>query len=499
MRATNDPSWVRRTGQVLRPDPARVVSLIFLPGQEMAASGESRSSAVVERVLALPEDEVTDTLATALDTFGHRHRDLPATWAANAGLLEHRLVGIGAISSARRQLIGAYFTQEYAIEGAALFNPSMVAHPDQSGLEAGSTRFLMTVRAVGEGHVSSVEMRTGVIDSRDIVTLDPPPTVAVLAAHLPTTYSREAFSQQFRALGGEHANSDFVLETLPATFTRDDLDLALAGLRDQRLTRGAAVRTLERFERIAACSYATEFPESSSPQERVLMPRGPSESHGMEDVRLTRFLDAGADPEYLGTYTAYDGRNVSSQLLRTRDFRHFDIAQLSGPGAQNKGLALFPRQVDGRYVALSRADRESNGVTTSADLRHWDKPVLVQTPHRPWEIVQLGNCGPPIETESGWLVLTHGVGPMRQYGIGAILLDIDDPTVVRGRLSRPLLTPDADERSGYVPNVVYSCGAMLHGRTLVLPYGCSDSETRLALVDLDELLAELGSGGSDAT
>lgn len=495
MTSTDDVAWVRRTDLVLRPDPARVVGTIFLPGQEMAATGESRSSAVVDRVLALTEVEVADSLRAVTDAFGHRHRDLPATWAINAGLLEHRLGDAGAISDARRQLIGAYFTQEYAIEGAALFNPSMVEHPDQRGVDAGSTRFLMTVRAVGEGHVSSIEMRTGVIDSRDVVTLDPAPDVAVLAARAPAVYSREAFGHQFRELGGEHANSDFVLDALPERFTRDDLDTALSGLRAQRLTRGAAVRTLERFERIAACSYAVEFPDSSSLQERVLTPRGPSESHGMEDVRLVRFLAPDGRGEYLATYTAYDGRNVSSQLLRTADFRRFDVAPLSGPGAQNKGMALFPRQVDGGYLALSRADRESNGVTTSTDLWHWSKPVLVQTPHRPWEIVQLGNCGPPIETYAGWVVLTHGVGPMRRYGIGAILLDVDDPTIVRGRLSRPLLTPNADERSGYVPNVVYSCGGMLHGRTLVLPYGCSDRETRLCLVDLDGLVAELTSTG----
>ncbi|HEY5137342.1 MAG TPA: glycoside hydrolase family 130 protein [Candidatus Nanopelagicales bacterium] len=484
---------------MLRPDPARVVSTIFLPGQEMAASGESRSTAVLERVLALSESDVEETLARVVESFGPRHRDLPAAWATNSGLLRHRLVGSGRISAARLQLIGAYFTQEYAVEGAALFNPSMVEHPDQSGLEPGSTRFLMTVRAVGEGHVSSVELRTGVIDVLDVVRLDPPPTVAVLPAGTATTYVGDVFAQQLREHGGDHANSDFVLDALPATFTRPELDLALAQLRDQLLTRGSAVRTIERIERIAACNYAIEFPASSSPQERVIMPRSPSESHGIEDVRVVRFLETDGGPAYLATYTAYDGSSISSQLLQSDDFRTFTVAQLSGPGSKNKGMALFPRRVRGRYVALSRADRESNAVTTSVDLRHWETPVLVQTPHQPWEIVQLGNCGPPIETESGWLVLTHGVGPMRQYSIGALLLDLDDPTVVTGRLSRPLLTPAADERSGYVPNVVYSCGAMLHGRTLVLPYGCSDWETRIALVDLDGLLTELRTEGAGPT
>jgi predicted GH43/DUF377 family glycosyl hydrolase len=290
---------------------------------------------------------------------------------------------------------------------------------------------------------------------------------------------------------GDRTNSDFVLDALPETFSRAELDVALQNLRDQRLTRGAATRTIERFEWIAGCSYTVEFPPSSDAQERVLMPRGPSEAKGMEDVRLVRFPGEDGSWDYVGTYTAYDGDRISTQMIGTRDFRTFTVTRLSGPGSRNKGLALFPRKIAGRYVAMSRADRESNGITTSSDLQHWDEPVLVQTPLQPWEIVQLGNCGPPVETEAGWLVLTHGVGPMRQYGIGALLLDLDDPTVVLGCLRRPLLVPDADERDGYVPNVVYSCGAMLHGRTLVLPYGSSDSAIRIALVDLDPLLAEL--------
>jgi predicted GH43/DUF377 family glycosyl hydrolase len=493
MSTSGDPEWVRRTEHVLRPDPSRVVSLLFLPGQEMAAAGESRSTAVLERVLALSETEVSASLEHLLTAFDARHRDLTATWDSHATLLEHRLTGDG-MSAPRRQLIGAYFTQEFALEGAALCNPSMVVHPDQSSIEPGATRFVMTVRAVGEGHVSSVGLRTGVIDREDVVTLDPAPGVAVLPAPVTTTYSRAGFEHQLRELGGESANADFVLDGLSDRFTRQDLDMALAELRRQKLTRGAAVRTIERLEHISACSYATEFPASSTVQERVLMPRGRSESHGMEDVRAVRFIDDD-EAAYLATYTAYDGRNVSSQLLRTEDFRRFDIEQMSGPGSKNKGMALFPRRLDGRYVAMSRADRESNGVTTSSDLRHWERPVLVQTPHEPWEVVQLGNCGPPVETEAGWLVLTHGVGAMRQYAIGAILLDFEDPTVVRGRLRRPLLTPQADERSGYVPNVVYSCGAMLHARTLVLPYGCSDARTRLALVGLDPLLDELHASG----
>jgi predicted GH43/DUF377 family glycosyl hydrolase len=242
-----------------------------------------------------------------------------------------------------------------------------------------------------------------------------------------------------------------------------------------------------------------EFPTGSTLPERVLMPRSPAESHGMEDLRLVRLpLDDGGS-EYVGTYTAYDGSRVSSHLLSTLDFRRFTVRRLSGRGSRDKGLALFPRTIRGRYVALSRTDRESNGITTSHDLQNWTQPEIVQRPERPWELIQLGNCGSPIETEHGWLVLTHGVGPMRTYSMGAMLLDLDDPTQVLGRLSEPLLRPEDDERSGYVPNVVYSCGALLHGGTLVIPYGCSDTSSRIALVELEPLLAELLASPSTPT
>jgi predicted GH43/DUF377 family glycosyl hydrolase len=487
-------SWVRRTDLVLSPDPSRVVSRIFLPGQEMPTAGISRSTAVLERVLQLTDAEVGTALEEARGDFGGRHRDIAATWDANADLVDHRRVSAEDLSAQRRQLIGAYFTQEYSIEGAALFNPSMVAHPDQSGLAEGSTRFLMTLRAVGEGHISSIELRTGVVDAHDEVVLDPSPEYAVLATPTAATFSREAFEHELHDVGGEHANSDFVLDLLPPTFTRVQLEEALSDLLDQRLTRGSGVRAIDRLTWIADSNYAVEFPESSLLQERVLMPRGPAESHGMEDARAVRFVEDDGTAEYLATYTAYDGRDITSQLLRTPDFRTIESIQLSGPGSRNKGLALFPRRVGGRFLAVSRADRESNAITSSDDLRHWAEPELVQAPTEPWETVQLGNCGPPIETEAGWLVLTHGVGAMRVYSIGALLLDLDDPTVVLGRLTSPLLTPAPDERSGYVPNVVYSCGALLHGRTLVLPYGCSDTRSRVALVDLDRLLDDLRPG-----
>ncbi|WP_239069919.1 glycoside hydrolase family 130 protein [Cellulomonas chitinilytica] len=468
-----------------------MLARLFLPGQEIGPSGESRSAAVLGRVLALDDDEVDRELRDLVARFGDRHHDIEATWDEHFALVRHRVAGARQLPTNRRRLAGAYFTHEYSVEAAALFNPSMVQHPDQSGLPAGSTRLLMTVRGTGEGHVSSMEIRTGTIDVAGAVTLDAAPTRTLPPVVTEPRFVRAVFEHQLADLDGEHENAGFVLAALGPLFDRADLDAALDDLRAQRLTRGSAVRTTEWFDRIARRSYRAEFPPGSPWSERVLMPQSPAESHGIEDVRLVRFAADDGTVTYLGTYTAFDGRDISIQLLRTHDFAAFSSEPLSGPGARNKGLALFPRRIGGRYVALSRADRESNAVSVSDDLLRWGEPVVVQRPEHGWELVQLGNCGPPIETERGWLVLTHGVGAMRTYSIGALLLDLEDPTRVVGRLACPLLTATGEERSGYVPNVVYSCGAMKHGRTLVLPYGSSDSATRIALVDLDALLDAL--------
>lgn len=496
MTAPARQALIRRTAHLLRPDPTRVVSKIFLPGQELVGSERSRSAAVLERVLAMPEAEVVRLLAATMASFGPRHRNLAAMLESRFGLVAHRLDDPGALSPERRQLIGAYFSQEYAIEAAALFNPSMVPHPDQEGLPAGSTRFVMSARGVGEGHISSIEFRTGTIDQDDALVFDPLSGMTMLPQTIPTTYSRAVFAQQYAELGGDQSSARFLLEDLPPLFVRADLDRAVGELRAQRLTRASATKTIERFERIAACNYSITFPVDSALSERVILPTGPSESNGLEDLRLVRFTEPDGGSVYLGTYTAFDGDRVVPQLLRTNDFRTFHITQLSGPAAKNKGMALFPRQVNGQDLALSRWDREDNSLAVSKDLFAWEDLATLQTPHEPWEAVQLGNCGSPIETPLGWLVLTHGVGPMREYSIGAALLDLDDPRKVLGRLREPLISSDAEQRDGYVPNVVYSCGGLLHGRTLVLPYGTCDVAIRIALIDLDVLLQELLGEGS---
>jgi predicted GH43/DUF377 family glycosyl hydrolase len=482
---------VTRTSLRLRPDPRRVVVRLFLPGQEHLGNGESRAAGVVDRILALSDDEVTAALDAVLIGFDGRHRQLRATLEDHFDLVAHRLAGSAALSPERRLLMGAFFTAEYSVEAAAVCNPSIVLAPDQQGTAPGEARFVMSLRGVGEGHVSCIEFRTGVVGTDGGVHLDDPGPFLVPGRPVAPVYEREVFRGKLAESGAHGESAAFVLDTLPARFTPNELELALAGLEAQVVTHSGVRATIDHVRGIGFSNYDTEFPDDSRIAERVLLPTGPTESHGMEDARFVRFVDDDGTVTYYATYTAFDGVHVAPQLLETADFRRFRITQLTGPAAKNKGLALFPRRVGGRYVALSRWDRERNAVVTSDDCRSWEAATTLQSPERPWELLQLGNCGSPVETPEGWLVLTHGVGPMRVYSIGAVLLDLDDPTRMLARLSAPLLSPDDTERDGYVPNVVYSCGALLYGNSLVLPYGIADATVGIALVPIRELLDRL--------
>ena len=487
---SDDPALVRRGTQVLRADPRRVVTRLFLPGQEMVTHGISRADAVIGRVLAMTENQVSAALAATVTRFADRHHDLHAVFAEHFALVAHRLPRTADGSAERRDLIGAYFTREYSVEAAALFNPSIVVHPDQSGLATGELRFIMSVRAVGEGHISSIEFRTGVLTGSAGIRIDTPGRHLVTGRATPATMSRE-FLRDALAERADAGTADHLLSLLPAQFDTRDLDSAIASVERDKLTRRSAEAIIERIRWIVSCNYQLHFPGDRTLSERVIYPTSADESHGVEDARFTRFVEDDGRVTYYATYTAFDGSNVAPHLLQTNDFQTFDITQLVGPAAKNKGMALFPRRVNGKYLALSRWDREDIGLASSTDTREWGGGVTVQNPEQPWELIQLGNCGSPIETSDGWLVLTHGVGPMRTYGIGAILLDLDDPSTMIGALSQPILTPTEEERDGYVPNIVYSCGALLHEQTLVLPYGCSDSSIRVAFVNVSELLNRL--------
>jgi predicted GH43/DUF377 family glycosyl hydrolase len=479
-----------RTHHRLMPDSSRRLSRLFVPGQETLIRGGSRARAVMDRVLAMSDDDVDRTLARTVARFADRYRDLADTLERNFGLVAHRLGDEMSVGTARQRLIGAYFTQEYALEAAALFNPSIVPHPDQAGCGPGELRFVVSLRAVGEGHLSSIEFRTGTISSESAISIDEPGRFLCTGHSRPAAYDRHLFQEKLAELGREDENAQFLWSLLPPRFSMAELDAAVGELSLQQVTRGDSVALIDWVRWMAASNYEVEFDQQHALSERVLWPSGPAESHGMEDARFVRFID-GDDQTYFATYTAFDGYKVSSHLLETSDFVTFTVSQLSGPSTGNKGMALFPRRINGRYAALSRWDRESNAIAYSDDRHRWGPAVTLQEPARPWELVQLGNCGSPIETAAGWLVFTHGVGPMREYAIGAILLDLDEPERLISALPEPLLVADESERDGYVPNVVYSCGALLHGQTVVLPYACSDSSVRIGTVDLARLLDRL--------
>ena len=488
-------SLVRRLDTTVVAEPSRVLGRLFVPGHEHFTEAESRATSVLGSVLALHEDVVVTTLEDVRARYADRHRDLAQLLRRSFDQIEHRIPRAQALSTEREQLLGAWFTQEYALEAAALFNPSAVPHPDQSGLVEGELRFILSLRSVGEGHLSSIAFHAGVVGVDGTVRLDPRSDHAETGAVTDTTHSRAVLAARLAEEGADGESTGFLLALLPPDFLASDLTEALSGLAEQSVTRHGAAHTAALALALVGCEYAVAFDAGTDLTERVLWPVSPSESHGMEDARFVQVEDG----RYLATYTAYDGRDISSRLLETRDFRTFRVGGLAGDAVRNKGVALFPRTVGGRHLALSRHDRESCSLAVSEDGLVWRAGPVVHAPTRPWELIQTGNCGSPVETDEGWVVLTHGVGPMREYVLGALLLDLDDPTVVRGSLREPLLRASDAERDGYVPNVVYSCGGLRHGDLLLLPYGASDASVRFSVVDLPGLTSQLLRDGPSPT
>ena len=487
-------SLVRRSPVHIAADRSRVVTRLFVPGHEGFDQQESRSTTVLHRVLALSDDEVEKSYDDVRARFEGRHHGLTETFLRHADELSDRLDPQLQLSPTRRLLLGATFTSEYAIEGAALCNPSMVTHPDQTGVRPGALRFVMSVRAIGEGHCSSIGFRTGTLTRSGDVDFDPIPTFASTGRRDDNSVlEAEAFKGELRRVHGGGDDADYVLGHLGPRFTQTEMEVRLRLLEDHVATRKQAKRTIGLMRRIAERSYSVRFEEDAPLSEQVLLSAMSAESKGMEDARFVRFVHDDGTATYFASYTAYNGIDIGQQLLETRDFLRFTSSPMVGAAAANKGLALFPRRIGGRFVALSRSDRESNTIAYTLNPCRWEEWFACQTPTESWEVVQLGNCGSPIETEAGWLVLTHGVGPMRTYSIGAILLELEEPTRVIGQLREPLLSPAPDEQNGYVPNVVYSCGALLHAGILAVPYGIGDSAIGVATVPLKELLACLKS------
>ena len=475
------------TGGSLRPEPERVIARLFVPGEELAP-GRSRRAAVAERVLALPEAEVKRLAAELLHDFSARHREYPELLRAHAAMVNPHFLGDTRMSPDRALVMGATFTNEYALEGAAICNPSAVPHPDQSGLRPGQVRLAISLRGIGEGHISSIGFCTAVAGPQDQWTFEPRRLPAVVGASTAARWQRDHLRAVLADLGPVDGLAHSVLAALPEHFSEVDLEAALVGAHQDLLGHFGGQATVDRLRHLVTSAYQVTFPDDVELSQRVLFPSTEEESNGLEDARFVQFTGDDGSVEYRATYTAYDGHRIAPRLLISSDLRTFHAHRLAGPAARNKGMALFPRRVRGEYLALCRSDGESTSLTRSADGFFWDKPESLQVPELPWEVLQVGNCGPPIETERGWLVLTHGVGPMRVYAIGALLLDLDDPSRVLARLDEPFLRAAPDEREGYVPNVVYSCGGIIHDGRLWLPYGIGDARIGVVWAYVEELL-----------
>jgi len=523
------PITVRRKDIRFNPDPTRIISRFHLP------TGSERIWSIIDRVLGLSDEEVNLILNNVLRNFSKRHRNISKIFENN---FEQVKLVINDIDSAsiipplknkiqklkillqklatdpepelkrRKLLIGAYFTMEYSIESAAFFNPSIVEHPDQTDLrEKDQKRVIMSFRATGEGHISSIVFREGVIDKDNNIHLQSISKLVdmpeVVKRHV---YDKKAFFQklhemsiyQYNNVKGKEPALKFIEETiklimdkLEDKFIYDKLRTSIEeAMKNPDLTVYEK-RVIEAINWLADSHYEIEFSMDTAISERVIFPISYTERNGIEDARFVRFTEDDGSVTYCATYTAYDGYTILPKFIQTKDFYHFTVKPLNGIYAQNKGMALFPRRIKGKYVMLSRYDGVNNYIMYSDNINLWQHSQKIESPMHPWEYIQTGNCGSPIETDEGWFVLTHGVGPMRKYCIGAVLLDLEDPTKVLGYLKEPLLVPNEEEREGYVPNVVYSCGSIMHNNELILPYGISDTASTFATIPMEELLSEL--------
>ena len=482
---------VKRSGIVLKPNSNRVLFRPFEPDDP------GRVLKTIARVTELSEAEVDALLENVLADFRGRHQRLTQFFLRRFDAVQHHLLTDRSLSENRKLLIGSYFTQEYALESAALFNPSMVWHPDQSNLPEGSKRFIISLRATGEGHLSSLCFRSGVVDGAGQVRLDVPSRyVTSPEVVLNSEYDKTLFHRKLVELGIANGFVDLVLNALDDTFTMAQLETSVRFVvRQHRARRGEWDPLAKAIIALAKANYEVQGDPDSNVSQHSIFPYSPTEINGIEDARFVEFIDDDGTRRYYATYTAFDGNVTFPQMVETSDFLRFRINTLNGPEVKNKGMALFPRKVNGYYAMLSRQDGENVYLMYSDMLYFWYNKQLLLKPTYPWEFVQIGNCGAPLETEAGWLVLSHGVGPIRKYSIGAFLLDRNDPSKVIGRLREPLLAPNENEREGYVPNVVYSCGSLIHNGLLIIPYAMADYATTFATVGLQEVLDALTSSG----
>lgn len=470
-------------------DPRRVIARFFFPGPD-------RVQSIIEQVRTMPEAAARLSLNQSLRDFSARHRNISRIFQKHyervRDIMDGRNGDLDVLSEPKKLLIGAYFSSEYSIESAAFFNPSMVEDPDQTGLQEGQKRVIISFRATGEGHISSLVFRGGVLDANNALSLIPTGRLIDEAEAVKNyIYSKADFCAKLHEM---HADDDVVkhvMDKLKAEFDYNELYRAIEETKRERKTDENQDRILKTISWLGDSHYEISFSLDTGISDRVIFPIAAAESNGIEDARFVKFTDDDGRVRYYATYTAYNGFTIMPKLIETRDFYNFKVMPIHGEIAQNKGMALFPRRIKGKYAMLARIDGVNNYIMFSDDINRWHKAEKIQQPKFPWEFIQVGNCGSPIETEYGWLVLTHGVGTMRKYVLGAILLDLNDPTKVIGQLSEPLLSPNEEEREGYVPNVVYSCGSIINNDELVIPYAMSDTASTFATIPLKELLTNL--------
>ena len=475
----------------VNPDSKRVIARFFF-------NGDDRGKSVIKHVMAIDESKIFGLISPILQEFSKRHRNITKILKRHSDKVQALFKAINVdydqVSESRKLLVGSYFTHEYSIESAAFFNPSIVEDPDQSDLEEGEKRMIISFRAVGEGHISSIVFRRALFDKHNKITVEPAGNYVDEAEIIRTsTYNKKLFLE--KAIQNK-INQDVLQAVegrLPENFENLNLRRVVIDSRNLEMDN---IKKME-YDKILWLSdsyHEISFSKDTDISDRVIFPISEFERKGIEDARFVKFTEDDGSVSYYATYTAYDGSLIMPKLLQTIDFYDFKILPLYGKGSQNKNLALFPRKINGKYVMMSRIDGFNNYIMYSDKIGVWENPTLLQEPKFPWEFVQIGNCGSPIETEHGWLVINHGVGPMRRYCLGASLFDIHDPSIEIGRLSEPLLIPNKDEREGYVPNVLYSCGSIVHNNKLIIPYGLSDNCSSFATVDLNALLDRLRKG-----
>jgi len=524
---------VTRKKFIFSPDPSRIIARFLYMNDE-------RSADIIRKVLAMPEKEVNIAMSQLLRGYSRRHRNISRIFEKHfnrmAPVFDKIEVNEEDLSPSQKALIGSYFTMEYSIESAAFFNPSIMENPDQSETRSDEKRVIFSFRATGEGHISSIVFRSGILDKNCNLSLEPVGRMLAEADVIKrNVYGKKVFQEKLdemheqgniispviinkldkmqdkgntispviidkqdrTAEKGNIISSAFILDTLGDEFTYGELMKNIELARKNPKLSEDQMKIINKMMWLASSHYEINFSIDSAISERVIFPISATEQKGIEDARFVKFTDDNGEITYYATYTAYDGIAILPKLMSTTDFYNFKILPLNGEIAQNKGMALFPRKINGKYAMLCRIDGVNNYISYSDSINIWREAKIIQQPKYPWELVQIGNAGSPIETDAGWLIITHAVGSMREYTLGASLYELGNPEKEIGRLSSPLMVPNEAEREGYVPNVIYSCGSMIHNDDLIIPYAMSDHSSSYATVDLRELLDVLKASGNN--